>query len=66
MRDPKMNPHAGDVLHKWDRSFLVTSVTQGCIFVAPSLSAHKAWVGILFYREWAATAEVTHVSEAVA
>ena len=59
-RDPRMNPEAGDVLHKWDRDFFVARVTMGCVFVEPSLSAHKAWIGVLFFREWAATAEVVH------
>lgn len=60
IRNPKMNPMAGDVLHKWDCNFLVTRVEQGCVYTEPSLSAHKAWIGILFFREWAYGAEVVH------
>ena len=61
-----MYPQAGDVLHKWNRNFLVTGVNQGCVYVQPSLSAHKAWVGVLFFREWAVGAEVVHVEEVCA
>lgn len=57
-RDPKMDPQPGDVFHKWDQNFLVDRVTQGCIFSKPSLSAHKNWVGVLYFRAWAASAEV--------
>jgi hypothetical protein len=57
-RNPRMDPEPGDVFHKWDRNFLVTRVEMGMVFVQPSLSAHKAWVGVLFFREWAANAEV--------
>jgi hypothetical protein len=60
-RDPRMDPRAGDTLIKWHRAFYVLRVNQGCIFVQPSLSAHKEWVGLLFYREWAKDAEVAHV-----
>ncbi len=63
MRDPKMDPRAGDVLHKWDKNFLVVRNEQGCVYVNPSLSAHKDWVGLLFFREWAVNASVVHVQE---
>lgn len=56
-----MDPKAGDILHKWDRAFLVTRHDQGCVFVQPSLSAHKDWVGLLFFREWAKDSSVRYM-----
>ncbi len=61
IRDPRMEPKAGDVLHKWDSNFLVTRHDQGCVYMEPSLSAHKGWVGLLFFREWASGADVVYV-----
>ena len=58
MRDARMVPLAGDVLKRWGQCVLITRVEQGCVFSQPSLSAHKDWVGILFYREWAKGADV--------
>lgn len=60
IRDPRINPIPGDVLHKWDRNFLVTRHEMGCVFTEPSLSAHQKWTGLLFYREWAAHSEVVY------
>lgn len=57
-----MNPLPGDVLHRWDRNTIVVRCEQGCVFTEPSLSAHKPWVGVLFYRGWASHAEVVHMS----
>ena len=61
MRDPRIDPVVGDILHRWEQNFLVTQVTQGCVFCKPSLSAHKDWVGIQFFREWAANSEVVYM-----
>jgi len=60
VRNPKMEPQAGDVFHKWGQNFLIIRHTQGCVFIGPSLSAHREWVGLLFFREWAANAEIVH------
>ena len=59
-RDPKMNPIQGDILKKWDQCFLVNRCDQGMVFVMPSLSAHRDWIGLLFFREFAATADVVY------
>ena len=59
-RNPRMEPCAGDVFHRWERNYLVTQNTMGAVFVQPSLSSDKAWIGILFFREWAQHAEVVH------
>jgi hypothetical protein len=52
-----MNPKAGDVLRKWNQNFLVESFNQGAVYTKPSLS-DRGWLGILFFLEWAADAEV--------
>lgn len=60
MRDPRISPVTGDVFRKWDRNYLVTKNVMGAIYTMPSLSGHREWVGIKFFREWAKTAEVMH------
>jgi hypothetical protein len=59
-RNPKMDPRKGDIFTKGGDAFLVTNHTQGCVYVHPSLSAHREWIGLLFFREWAAGAEIYH------
>lgn len=61
-RDPRLDPKPGDILKRWG-IHLVLENQQGCVFTQPSLSAHKEWVGILFFREWATNAEVIHRAE---
>lgn len=62
------DPQPGDIYYKWGQSFLVTQVTMGCVFTWPSLSAHRDWVGICYFRDWATDAdkylptEVTNVN----
>ena len=62
-RDPRRDPRFGGVFHKWAQNFLINGVNQGCVFVSPSLSAHRGWIGILHFTEWAKGAEVIHVAE---
>lgn len=56
--DPRLNPCAGDIFKRWEQTWLVLQVTQGCVYTRPPLSAHKEWAGILFFREWAKNSEV--------
>jgi len=58
VRDPRIDPQDGDALRKWEQTFFVARVTQGCVFTWPSLSAHRDWVGLLYFRAWAKDADV--------
>lgn len=62
-RNPRMEPAAGDCFRRWEQSVEVTRVTQGMVFTLPSLSAHRDWVGILYFREWADGAELLNQCE---
>ena len=47
---------------KWDSNFPgYAPRSGGCVYTEPSLSAHKGWVGLLFFREWASGADVVYV-----
>ena len=64
IHDPRMEPKAGDILRKWERNFLVTRHDQGCVYTEPPIS-HKGWVGLLFFREWASSANVVYAETEV-
>ena len=57
-RDPLIDPRPMDALKRWNTTHLVLRVEQGCVFTQPSLAAHREWVGIQYYREWAKDAAI--------
>jgi hypothetical protein len=57
MRDPKVNPEPSDRFLRWHTVVRVTHVIQGCVYISPSLTT-DGWIGIQFFRDWAAQAEV--------
>jgi hypothetical protein len=65
MRDPRIDPKSGDVLRRWNQNFLVEGVTMGAVYTKPALS-DRGWLSILFFREWANSAEVVKPAEVAA
>ena len=63
-RDPRSAPRTGDVIRKWEQNFLINDVVMGCVYTSPPLTAHRDWVGIQYFKEWAKTAEVVFVEKA--
>ncbi len=56
--DGRKNPCRGDKFKsKFGHEHVIELVTQGCVYVRPSLSAHKPWVGIQEFWKWAEDAE---------
>lgn len=62
MRDPKTDPRPGDILRKWDQDVRVTKVIGVCVYTDKMLT-DRSWMGISFFREWAADADVVHIAE---
>lgn len=58
-RDPKINPQPDDRFLRWHTVVRVTQVNQGCVYTTPKLTSDpRGWIGIQFFRDWAAQAEV--------
>jgi hypothetical protein len=59
LRDPRIDPMPGDVLRKWGHNYTIVTSAMGWVTTV------DMGLGILFFRQWAADAEVIHVDPAM-